>query len=789
LGYNPPVFVPEEEGIMAEPVSTPLARESARESAREAGEGSGGPSWGLTLGLVLFALLLLVVRARLEPPAPEGADAPATEFSAARAGEILRSLAGDGSPHPAGSLAHTRIREQILAELRRLGYATEVQEGFACNANDTCAVMRNVIGRLEGSASGPSVLLMAHYDSVPAGPGAGDDLSGVVTILEVARALKAGPPPRNPVVLLFTDGEELGLLGAELFANRHPAANDVGVVINLEARGTGGPSLMFETSGEDGWLVREYAGAAPRPITSSVYATIYELMPNDTDLTVFKRRDVEGLNFAFVRNPLRYHSAIDSVENLSPASLQHHGDNALAAARALAQADLASPPQGDAVFFDVLGLGVVRWPQGWTVVLAVVALALVIAAVVRGLRRAGGPRRGLLFGVLAFLAALVLAVLLSVGLLLLLRGAMPFPWVAGPQPDIAAFWLLGLAVVSFVAAALSRRAGAAGLWAGVWILWGVLGLAVALTAPGISYLFLVPALAAGIAGLVSRPGGAVASLVPALLAALLWMPILLPLYDGLGFTGLVVIGVLAAILFTTFAPLVPASGRLGRRWVPLAALVLALVCAGLAYASAPFSQRAPQPLSIVFHQDADSGQARWVIRRGALPGALQQAAQFSLASEAYPWSGSGARVAPAPRLDVPGPQVSVLEDSVVGSKRRLRLLLTSNRQAPRGSLQIPPAAKLESIRVEGQAVPRGIRPAGQGPVSPDEWREISVSTLPPDGAEIEVVLSETRPQDWYVVDSSPGLPPSGEALRKARPADSVPSQEGDRTLVSHKVRI
>lgn len=748
-------------------------------------------SWGLVLGLVLFALALLMVRARLEPPAPRGTDAPAAEFSGARAVELLRSLAGDGSPHPTGSPANDRIRETILAELRRLGYEPTVQEGVACNPAGSCAFLRNVVARFGGPSGGRAVLLMAHYDSVQAGPGVGDDLSGVATVLETARALKTGPPPERPVILLLTDGEELGLLGAELFVNRHPWAAEVEAVVNLEARGTSGPSLMFETIGDDAWLVDRYAGAAPRPITSSLYATIYEALPNDTDLTVFKNRKdrgYHGLNFAFIRSPAYYHTADDTVENLSPASLQHHGDNALATMRALSTG--AGESRGsDAVFFDVLGFGVVRWPKGWTIVIAVLALVLVVVA---SLRRRSEPRRGMLFGLLGFLGAVVVAALLAIGLSMAIRGATPGLWVAGPQPEIAAFWLLGFAAAAALAAAVSRRAGAAGLWAGVWIGWAVLGVALAVVAPGISYLFVVPSLVAGIAGLLLRSGDA-ASLIPAGVAFLLWMPILLPLYDGLGKQALVVIGVLAAAMFTVLAPLVPGSGRLGRRLLPAAAFVLALVCAGVAFATGPYSEESPQAVSIQHYQEAGASEARWLVRGRPLPPAMRQAAKFGEAEAAYPWSPPFFRAfkAPAPRLELPAPQVSVLEDVPVGGnsggKRRLRLLLTSNRQAPNAGILLPPEVKLESARVEGQEVP--LRSSHKTGPRTQGWTELSMATMRPEGIEVEVVLGATQPLDWYVYDTSPGLPPAGDALVKARPSIAVTFQEGDTTVIARKVRM
>jgi hypothetical protein len=759
----------------------------------KSGRGTSGGTWGLLLGLILFGLTLLLVQARREPPAALGADAPADGFSAARAGAVLRALAGDGSPHPAGTPADDRVRESILAELRRLGYNPEVQDGTQCAFSGLCGRLRNVVarldGRLEGTSPGKAVLLMAHYDSVPAGPGVSDDLSGVATILEVARALKAGPPPRNPVILLLDEGEEAGLLGAEMFVNRHPAARDVGVVVNLEARGTAGPSLMFETSGDDAWMVDLYAKAAPHPVTSSVYATIYDLLPNDTDLTVFKRKQVNGLNFAFIGNPNFYHTTRDSVDSLSAASLQHHGDNALAATRALAQADLASPPKGDAVFFDVLSLGVVRWPKGWTPVLAFVALVLVAVATMRALRSPDIPQRGLGYGLVGFWGTVAAALLLAIGLSLLLRGAMPYTWVDRPQADLAAFWLLGTAAALLMAGAVARRAGAVGLWAGVWIGWSVLGVVVAMIAPGISYLFVVPALLAGLLGLLLAPGGLASSLVPGLAAALLWMPILGPLYDGLGSQALLVIGVFVAVLATTLAPLVPASGALGRRWLPLAALVLVAVCSGLAFASAPYSKNVPQPLPLQLYQDADSGQARWLALSRSIPPELRRAAAFSQDREpAYPWAPFRAFAAPAPPLDTPGPQVSVLDDTQAGGRRTLRLLLTSNRGAREAAIIVPGQLNLVSAKVDGEPVPME-SPGKRKGASPD-LRTIGSFSLPPDGGvEIELVLGQAGPLDGFVYDLSPGLPASGEALLRARPASAVPFQDGDATVVVRKVKI
>src|SRR5690606_17913127 len=123
---------------------------------------------------------------------------------------------------------------------------------------------------------GPAVLLTAHYDSVAAGPGAADDMAGVAAMLEIARILREEPPLAAPLIFLFSDGEEVGLLGAEAFTG-HPWAADVGVVINLEANGTRGQSLLFETTDDNAWLIDAFAAEAPRPVASSLFEALYDL--------------------------------------------------------------------------------------------------------------------------------------------------------------------------------------------------------------------------------------------------------------------------------------------------------------------------------------------------------------------------------------------------------------------------------------------------------------------------------------------------------------------------------
>src|SRR6185503_13596733 len=360
-----------------------------------------------------LAVVLALVAWRYAPPSPRDTDAPVGEFSALRARAALARVLGDQRPHLTGTAANAAERERLLAELRQLGLQPEVEERFVCGGGGRCARVANVLARVPGD--GPpdgAALLACHYDSVGAGPGAADDGAGVATALETARALLASPRLPHDVWLLIDDGEEQALLGAEAFVRDAARTKRFIAVVNVEARGTTGPSLMFELSTGSAWLVREAASVLPRPATNSIYYTLYQRLPNDTDLTVFKRHGMAGVNFAFVGGPLRYHTRRDDLDHLDLGSLQHHGDHALAMVRSLAGPESSWRRVGEAVFFDVLTLFVVRWPQPWTLPLAVLGALLVISCAVLA-RRGSDSAMGAGSGAVTMLGAVVGSALLG----------------------------------------------------------------------------------------------------------------------------------------------------------------------------------------------------------------------------------------------------------------------------------------------------------------------------------------------------------------------------------------
>jgi hypothetical protein len=294
--------------------------------------------------LVVLASLVAWAKAAESPPSPTPSTAPQTEFSAERAWEHLERIAGE-EPTPIGSAGGDEVRDYLVAELTALGLDVEVQEGVGARTFDADTVagrVENVVATLPGRDSTGRVFLTAHYDTTFGTPGASDDKAAVAAILETARALRSGERPRNDVVLLLTDGEEPGLLGAESFVEHHPYGADGGVVLNWEATGNAGPSVLFETSGDNAALIEEFAKSAPYPVGEAAMVEGYELSSQNTDFTVFKEAGFAGLNFAFIDGGAYYHNPSDTVVNFDPASMQHHGANMLALARAFGERDLAT---------------------------------------------------------------------------------------------------------------------------------------------------------------------------------------------------------------------------------------------------------------------------------------------------------------------------------------------------------------------------------------------------------------------------------------------------------------
>ncbi|HKO00567.1 MAG TPA: M28 family peptidase, partial [Thermoanaerobaculia bacterium] len=586
----------------------------------------------LLLFAVLFALLGVQI-VRLNGPSPKPSNAPADEFSAARAMTTLRTILGDEAPHPIGSSAHDVVRDRVVAQFRSLGYETTIERRFACNAEPTCAMVQNIIARAPGVPLRDALVVAAHYDSAGAGPGASDDGAGVVTLIETARAIR-GQHFRNPIVFLVTDGEEAGLLGAEGFVADTELAKETAAFINVEDRGTSGPSYLFETSRNNRWLVPLIARSLPRPAATSLFNSIYDLLPNDTDVTIFKRAGKAAVNFAAIGNVGYYHTPNDNLAHVNAHTLQHHGDNVLSLTRTLANVDLRQTSAGNSVYFDVLTLTMIRWPQAWSIWMAIAAfIALIVAAVMR--MNAGATRaRDITLGVIAFFLSFFLAALLGMLLtkLALIRGGA-VSFIAQPRLLVAAMWLTGIGSAIAMSSWLRRRAGFDGLFLGIALSWTIVAIVVNAFLSGGAYLFLVPAVAMAILALL-RASEATSAIVCAAIAAVLFFPLGLALYDALGTMILPGIAAILAIVATTFAPAFAAAPM--RRVIVIAMFGIAAILALVTITLPVYSRDSPRFIPIAYFSDADAKTNEWVV--GSLAGSMRDVGHFGATRiSRYPW--------------------------------------------------------------------------------------------------------------------------------------------------------
>jgi hypothetical protein len=731
-------------------------------------------SWWLAL---LFIALLGAMAATplLEQPPTLRAQAQSGEFNAPRAKARLASILGDQRAHPADTEADDRVRSYLVAQLRQLGLTPIVRDQFACNElykqrGVSCARVGNVIAIL-GPTSGRALLLNAHYDSTPVGPGAADDGIGVATLLEVATNLK-GRPLKRPVILLFNEGEELGLVGARAFL-ADPLSRNVDSLINLEARGVSGPVNMFETSRPNSAPIRIFAEAVRYPVANSLSTDVYRLLPNYTDVNSFAERSWLKLNLAPIGNETRYHSSGDDVEHLHPATLQHMGDQTLSLTLALANGT-AKATDSDHIFMDFVGRGLITLPLSLGVVLLV---SLLLAFAVISLRRGE-----LLRSAVAILAAIVLSGLLS-WLILTVIGAVRHGmfWRAHPIWTHLAVYsstLLAAAVLLItVGASLDRTR----LRAAFWLIFLGVGAAIGPIAPGAIIFFLFPPLLVLIGVVAKRrwkraeQAGALAAI---LLLYLTWGAMLGLLQELLNGGPIWVFAPLGALLIIPCAiearPLMIGAGL---HTAALLGGVLVLALSAASAAVPAYSADRQQRFVIQHVTDASTHKSWWSVLNDGAP--LPYAGKRNRG--ALPFSDRPRWIWDAPPDPAAkAPAVKLLSHVRTGNERALTLRLSLN-----GSEQIALVAPADS-RIRSAGIGHFMRPIDQ---NQEGKYFISCFGRSCEGATLQLTTGQLQPIRFLVLGSKAPLPPSAAPLLAGRPPFARPQYDRDESIVFTRVNL
>lgn len=554
----------------------------------------------LALAVTLLIAAIIGVFAA-QPPAPLPASAAADKFSAGRAMADIRVIAR--APHPTGSAANAAVAAHLVQRLQALGFVVRqtavplpekprarLEDWSGSDAASVKAV--NIIALRPGrDPASPAVAMMAHYDSVWASPGAADDAAGVAAALEIARAIPRETQARDLVILL-TDAEEIGLVGARAFfaegSAGDPLAGRIGALVNMETRGGGGRAIMFETGRQNGEMVTLLADHASNPAANSLAVKIYELLPNSTDFTPAKLRGIAGVNFAFMGRAELYHSPLTTPDAIDQGSVQHLGAQGLAITRALVTAAALPAAAPDLVFSDVLGTRIIAYPEGfgWLIVGAIVA-AMVVAA--RGQTRHWDRRSlgaGLLDGVSFTLAS---GVLLYVANLLSGADAKTNYYdrlAALPRLEVQALLLVVAGLALAIGIAGPKRTTWGG-WLGLALLNLVMVTALQIVIPAAAPILAWPLLAAALAMAVAARGGTASPGALGLVTASVAAVFGLAFAGGFAHFAFLAIGGPTPAAIAAFAPLAmlllwPLLPGISRRAAFGAALALVIAAGAIA---------------------------------------------------------------------------------------------------------------------------------------------------------------------------------------------------------------
>jgi len=731
----------------------------------------------------LVGILALAVNQWRLPEVPRAATA--TGFSAERAAAHLAVITGQ--PHPVGSAESATVRDYIMSELARLGLQPEIHSSQVV-AGPQIINVHNIEALIPGSEDSSYILLAAHYDSVPNSPGAADDGSGVVTLLETARAIHSSSGLRHPVMLLFTDSEERGLGGARAFV-AGAAAKKIGVVINLDARGNSGPAFMFETQGGPGALVRQFGEAAPVPVANSLMPELYRRLDNETDFTVFRQAGLSGFNFAFINHLISYHTAVDSSSAFDGRSLQHMGDTVTALVWKFGNESLPVRRQ-NVVYFNVLRGILAVYPASWSIPLALLAAILLATAVWMGLQRRKLTAARIVVGfassALAFIIAAGLAWLAWRAVLITHKQFTLLPNSDSYQSSTYHLAIGALAVSAITAfyAWLLKRNSVENLWTGTLIWFAILSVATSILVPGASYLFSWPLLflAAGFLIVVRKDQGS-SSLSSALVLAacavpgiLLLAPAVRMLFWVFPMSLVAVPVILLSLLMAFLLPqleLLFLLQRLLPAGIAAAVCVIALIVGGKSAVSSPGT---PLPSNLLYVEQADSRSAYWVSRttpdnwNSTMIGrsAQRQPCATLVLTMAGPcWIG------PAAYTEATPPVVEMVSDQHGDNTRTVRLKISSPRHASLVVVALDAGAKLLAASVNGHDLgvasgsvpPSGLRLAF---IAPRDQGEELVCTVQGKG-----VLPVTAIDQSYGLQGLPGFTPRpGSYIPGGRESDS-----------------
>jgi hypothetical protein len=652
--------------------------------------------------LSFFLLLALVYYSfySLMPRSISALETLKTDFSTERALIPLKEITK--APHYVGTEENKRVREFLIQSLKDLGLNPETQQGYILNEKyGRMDQPVNIVAKLKGTESGKALLVFSHYDSagIPSF-GASDAGSGVVAILESLRAFNAsGKQPKNDIIILFTDAEEVGLVGAKLFVREHRWAKDVGLSLNFESRGSGGPSSMIvETNQGNKNLIKGFMEANPEyPVTSSLLYSVYKMLPNDTDSTILREEgDIDGLFFAFIDDHFDYHTAGDNFERMDRNSLEHQGSYLMPLLTYFADADLGLVKSSeDYVYTNLPVINMIAYPFGWVMPMQIFAILFFIALLVLGFKTKKLNLKSVLKGFVPFLLSLVATFIVGFfGWSILLKIYPHYleilhGFTYNGHAYIGFFVSLSLALCWFLYSKFQKEETTANIFVAPLFLWLIINILLAVYLKGAAY-FILPFYCALVSFWIlikKETSSALVHLLLATPAILIFSPLIQTFPVGLGLETIVLSTVFTVLVFGLLLSFLSTFAHKKRASIVFMFTALCLFI--FAHATSDFTEDRKKPNSLLYVQDLDAKKAYWFTYDTILDdwtktyiGSDPKEASTLFNSAARSKYNSGYTfAAEAPHYDIPHYQATTTQDTLIRDQRKVSLKFLAEKKA------------------------------------------------------------------------------------------------------------
>ena len=645
-----------------------------------------------------------------------------TEFSANKALVQLKEISKN--PHFTGSTAHETVRNYLVSELEKLGLQVEIQQQMAVNKKWRAATnTKNILARIKGSGSGKALLLLSHYDSNPhSSLGASDAGSGVVVILEGVRAFLAKKEiPKNDIIICISDAEELGLLGANAFVNHHPWAKEVGLVLNFEARGSGGPSYMLmETNGGNKKLIEAFQQAkTPYPVASSLMYSIYKMLPNDTDLTVFREdANIDGYNFAFIDDHFDYHTVQDSYERMDMNTFNHQTSYLIATLNYFANSDLNNlKSESDYVYFNFPYIGLVFYPFSWVIPIFIVCVILFFLMLHIGVLKRKLSRKGIIKGFYPFMASLLTSAALAFfGWKLLLKVHPQYNdilhgFTYNGYYYIVAFVSLTLAICFWIYKGYFVKRTKQDLSVAPLFFWLAINGFIAFYLPGAAFFMLPVVILFGIFFIAkfstSKVNWLLLFTVFSIPVLLIFAPLVKMLPVGLGLKMLVVSAVFTVLLFGFMVPVF--EQYKDHKKLSLIFLFIGFMALISASVYSGYSIDRKKPNSVLYVFDSNKNEAYWASYNAETDDFTKQFLGENPTKGNYDGNTTASKYKTSIQLhakteirNLEKPLISIVKDTIIGADRNLALRIESPRNASKIELLTKTPIQFKSFKVNNE---------------------------------------------------------------------------------------